>query len=162
LEIVKLVLLALLDEYPNLEILMPSEFRCFADVKHPRFKVVGRWVDIMSYPSMMKGWDIDIGIAPLRDNQFNRAKSNLRWLEYSSMKVPTVASYVRPFSESITEDGILCRTRQDWHAQLKRLIEDKNERERIGLAAYEKVKTDFNMEKVTKQYRSILEEIKRS
>lgn len=163
LEIVKPVLLGLLDEYPNLEVIMSAEFECFKDVKHPRFKVPGRWVDIMSFPSMVKGWDLDIGIAPLRDNQFNRSKSNLRWLEYSAMSIPTVASDVRPFSESIhTEktNGYLCKTKSDWYERLKALIEDMSLRRLVGRNAYEMVRRDFNMDNVAKQYRAILQEIK--
>ena len=164
LELVKPVLLKLLEDFPNLEIIMSAEFPCFADVKHERFIVVGRWVDIMSYPSMVKGWDLDIGIAPLRDNNFNRAKSNLRWLEYSALKLPTVASNVRPFSESINNGltGLTCSTKQEWHRHLKDLIEHKNVRENVGQMAYDDVKSRFNMDKTAVEYRQVLEEIKRA
>ena len=162
LEIVKPVLLKLLDEYPNLEVLMSAEFECFKDVTHPRFKVVGRWVDIMSFPSMVKGWDGDIGIAPLRDNAFNRAKSNLRWLEYSALGLPSVMSDVRPFSESVSgETGILCKTRMEWFDALKDLIEDKGYRESMGENAYKAVRKNFNMGDVARIYRGVLEDIKR-
>ncbi len=162
LELVKPVLLALLDEFPNLEIIIAAEFDCFKDVKHPRFIVPGRWVSIMDYPAMVKGWDLDIGIAPLRDNNFNRAKSNLRWLEYSSLSLPTVASNVRPFAESITQgaDGILCATKQDWYANLKNLIEKPDVRKFMGQTAYQLVKQDFNMFKIARDYAALLREIR--
>jgi ubiquinone/menaquinone biosynthesis C-methylase UbiE/glycosyltransferase involved in cell wall biosynthesis len=162
LEMIKPVLLKLLEDFPNLEIVISAEFECFKDVKHERFIVPGRWVDIMSYPSMIKGWDLDIGIAPLRDNQFNRSKSNLRWLEYSALGIPTVASRVRPFTESIHQavDGVLCSTKQEWYSALKQLIEDADLRKTIGASAYERVKKDFNMDEVAKKYRDLLEGIK--
>ena len=161
-EIVKPVLLALLDEYPNLEVIIAQDMGAFSDITHPRFKVLKRWANIIDYPAMVKGWDLDIGIAPLRDNSFNRAKSNLRWLEYSAMGVPTVASAVRPFVESIVPgiDGVLCRSKQDWYFNLKSMIENKEHRQGVGAAAYQRVKRDFNMDKVAEQYRAILEEIK--
>ena len=162
LEMIKPVLLGLLEEFPNLEIIISAEFECFKDVKHPRFIVPGRWVSILDYPAMVKGWDLDIGIAPLRDNSFNRAKSNLRWLEYSAMKVPTVASSVRPFRESITHrsDGLLCSSKADWYECLRSLITDKNARETLAQNAYDTVKERFSMDKIALDYRRILEDIK--
>lgn len=161
LEIVKPVLLALLDEFPNLEIIMSGHFECFKGVDHPRFKVPGRWVNIHAYPFMVKGWDLDIGIAPLRDNSFNRAKSNLRWLEYSALKIPTVASSVRPFNESIKEGhGYLCTDKGAWYQKLKDLIEHPALRLAVGENAYKDVKDRFNMERIAGDYAAILRSIR--
>lgn len=163
LEIVKPVLLALLDENPNVEIVMATEFECFADVKHERFKQLNVWATIPQYPGMVKGWDLDIGIAPLRDNNFNRAKSNLRWLEYSALKIPTVASTVRPFVESVSHEftGQLCSTKREWYEALNYLIKNKSAREAYGQNANDVVRTRYNMDKVARQYRNVLQEIKR-
>ena len=167
LEIIKPVLLALLDEFPNLEIIMAAEFECFKDVTNPRFIIPRdangnqRWETIQNYPAMVKGWGSDIGIAPLRDNDFNRAKSNLRWLENSALKIPTVCSNVRPFAESVKEgEGYLCSTKQDWYAKLKDLILHPELREAIGLNAYNRTKTDFNMTTVSEGYAKLLKEIR--
>lgn len=160
-EIVKPVLLALLDEFPNLEFIIAQDMGTFKDVNHPRLKVLNRWVSIIDYPAMVKGWDLDIGIAPLRDNQFNRAKSNLRWIEYSALKIPTVASTVRPFNESIPRGcGILCSDKQAWYERLKDLIEHPEVRETIGNNAYKDVKERFNMDKVSEKYAEVLKEIR--
>ena len=167
LEIVKPVLLALLDEFPNLEVVMAQPFPCFADVKNPRFIVPKegtgnpRWTNIIDYPSMLKGWNGDIGIAPLRDNAFNRAKSNLRWLEYSALGLPTVASNVRPFAESVTPHlGFLCTSKQEWYDKLKILIQEKSLRVATGNLAYNHVKEHFNMDKIAEKYASVLKEIR--
>lgn len=161
-EIVKPVLLALLDEFPNLEFIIAQDLGTFRDINHPRLKVLNRWVSIIDYPAMVKGWDLDIGIAPLRDNQFNRAKSNLRWLEYSAMKIPTVASNVRPFTESVQhrQDGFLCTDKQSWYAALKLLITEPNLRQTIGSNAYATVNDKFNMTKIADKYAATLREIR--
>jgi SAM-dependent methyltransferase len=161
-EIVKPVLLALLEEFPNLEVIIAQDMGAFSDIKHPRFRVLKQWANIIDYPAMVKGWDMDIGIAPLRDNNFNRAKSNLRWLEYSALKIPTVASNVRPFAESIKNGltGITCSTKAEWYRHLKDLIEHKNVRGNVGQMAYNDVKERFNMETIAKLYRDTLEGIK--
>ena len=162
LEIVKPVLLALLEEFSNLEVVMPQKFKCFDDVKHPRFIQLGRWAPIHIFPAFLKGLAGDIGIAPLRDNDFNRAKSNLRWLEYSALQIPTVASSVRPFNESIKHktDGLLCSTKGEWYALLKKLIEVQELRYVIGKEAYEQVKSRFNMDKTAERYVEVLREIR--
>jgi SAM-dependent methyltransferase/glycosyltransferase involved in cell wall biosynthesis len=157
-EIVKPVLLALLEEFPKLEVIIAQDLGCFADVSHPRLKILKRWASIIDYPAMVKGWDLDIGIAPLRDNQFNRAKSNLRWLEYSALKIPTVASDVRPFTESIRDkwDGRLCKDKNEWYATLKLLIEQPAARKGFGDRAYETVKYQYNMDTIAIKYAEIL------
>lgn len=161
-EIIKKPILALLEEFPNVEFVLPQPFESFADVQHPRLLRSDRWVSIDAYPSMIKGWDLDIGVAPLRDNHLNRAKSNLRWLEFSALGIPTVASNIYPFQTSINhgKDGIICSSRHSWYEELKKLITDKQKRIEIGENAYKRVKKDFNMNEWAKIYKNALEEIK--
>lgn len=163
LEIIKPVLLALLDEYEKLEIVMIQKFKCFEDVKQPRFIQMAKWTPINIFPAFLKGLSGDIGLAPLRDNDFNRAKSNLRWLEYSALKIPTVASPIRPFKDSISHgaDGFLCSTKTDWYETIKTLIDNKETRWRVGEAAYLEVKDRFNMDKTAKVYADLLKEIRK-
>lgn len=163
LEIVKKPLLLLLETFPNLEVVLPQAFESWKDVKHPRVIFANRWVPLPQYPGMVKGWDLDIGIAPLRDNDLNRAKSNLRWLEYSALKIPSVMSKVRPFEECIEkgQTGFLANSEKDWYFRLKELIESPELRTRIGNKAYNEVKRSFNMDKVAKHYIKTLKEIKR-
>lgn len=162
-EIVKKPILALLEEFPNLEVIWPTRFASWHDVNHPRVIYVNRWFSLPDYPGVVKGWEGDIGIAPLRDNNLNRAKSCLRWLEYSAAKLPTVASKVGPFVENIVngQTGYLCNSKKDWYERLRYLILNPGERERISRSAYEDVRTNHNMDKVAAGYKSLLEEIKK-
>lgn len=161
-EIIKQPLLALFDEFPNLEF-VSLPHKSTDDIENPRYIRVKEWMPLSLYPQALSGWEGDIGIAPLRDNETNRAKSNLRWLEYSALKLPTIASNVQPFKESIThgKDGILVgNSQQDWYDAMKALIVGQRERASIGEKAYVKVKKDFNMDKVAKTYLSVLKTIK--
>lgn len=159
---------ALLDEFPNVEfltygpMLRGREDKYFM-IRHDRSYVLNRWSTVKDWPAAVKGWQIDIGIAPLLDLNFNRAKSNLRWLEYSALNVPTVASDVRPFRESIrnASDGFLCLSKREWYDALRTLILNEERRREIGQNAYDRVKRDFNLNDVAKKYRSILEVVKR-
>lgn len=162
LEIIKKPILALLDEYPNLEFILPTP-HFWTDINHPRLFKFNGWVSMQKFPGLIKGWDLDIGVAPLKDSNFNRAKSNLRWIEYGALKIPCVASTVYPFKNSIKhkKDGLLVsNSASSWYETLKGLIENKGSRVEIGENAYKRVKKDFNMDKESKNYLSILKTIK--
>jgi SAM-dependent methyltransferase/glycosyltransferase involved in cell wall biosynthesis len=163
LRIVKKPILALLEEFPNLEFIMAAPFTSWEDVKHERVLVNTTWAPIDVYPKMVSEWNLDIGIAPLKDSNFNRAKSNLRWLEYSALEIPTVASSIYPFKNSIKDgvDGYICSTSQEWYERLKTLITDRVKRSRMGVEAYTRVKKDFSMGKIAQDYRGILNRIKK-
>lgn len=95
----------------------------------------------------------DIGIAPLEDTVFNSSKSNIKYLEYSAMGIPTVASKVTPYADTIVngETGFLIKTKGsvylDWVKALSRLVESNELRESIGKKANSFVRENFNMEK---------------
>lgn len=168
LELIKAPLCAILKEFPNVQFVFTPQpepsggFFMGWEGFTKQMGVVQKWVAIDQYPAFLKGWDIDIGIAPLKDNSFNRAKSNLRWLEYSALKKPCIASRVYPFRYSINdgEDGLICNTDQQWYDALKGLILSEGQRQKIGEAAYERVRRDFNMETVSRKYAEILLGIK--
>lgn len=161
-DIVKRPIMKLCEEFPNLEFVSSHVFPSWTDFPKDRFIDSRRWVTINKYPQEVAGWGMDIGIAPLRDNNFNRAKSNLRWLEFSALKIPTVASRVRPFKESVTEgvDGLLCSSEKEWYDALKSLIVDESRRRALGETAYGVVKARFNMDEIAKDYAKTLQEIK--
>lgn len=168
LELIKDPLQAILKEFPNVQFLYTPQpekeggyWGGWEGIEN--MLLVGKWVPIDKYPAFVSGWDLDIGVAPLLDNEFNRAKSNLRWLEYSAMKLPTVASRVYPFKNTIRdgEDGIICNTSEEWYKALKNLIVDVIHRKRIGENAYARVKADFNLETVSKSYAKILEGVRK-
>ena len=130
----------------------------FKDIK--RIECVQKFERIDKYPRFLGRQDFDIGLAPLVDDAFNRSKSNLRWLEYSALKVPTVASNVGHFKATIRngEDGLLVEN-GDWFAALESLIKDTAKRKAMGKAAYARIRKDFNVDIETEKYAQILSEI---
>jgi len=165
-KLVKPALKEILRKYPNVRLyILGGVPDCLADFNHPRLVKKVVWYDIFDYPVRLKHWNFDIGIAPLRDNAFNRAKSNLRWLEYSAMGIPTVAGNVEPFSRSIAhgKTGMLAYEPDEWVACLSELIEDKSMRLEIGQAANDKVRRDYNMKRNARiwdsVYRGVVEQV---
>lgn len=99
------------------------------------------------YPKHLSEQPWSIGICPLINSPFNQCKSHIKWLEYSSYKIPTVASRVYPYykdvlgKETIEHEvtGLLCDTVEDWVTNLSRLIEDEKLRNELGENAYKHV-----------------------
>lgn len=127
----------------------------------PGVEVLSKWARIDKYPQAIAALGGDIGIAPLVDNSFNRAKSNLRWLDYSALKLPTVASRVGHFAETIKDgyDGFLADNPQHFEACLEVLIKDKVTRKAMGLRAYQRAYEDFNVDKTVRNYVGFLQEV---
>lgn len=152
LEFIEPVVTSLSKKYSNIEfVFLGGVPPCFKD--RSKIQAYSKWYPINEYPQALRNLDLDIALAPLRDNEFNRGKSNLRWLEYSAMKVPTVASNVEPFKcIKDGEDGLLVTEKSEWETAISSLIEDEALRKKIGLNAYKRVKKDFNVEKIGAQY----------
>lgn len=122
-----------------------------------------RSVPINRYAKFMASLGFDIGIAPLVDCNFNRSKSNLRWLEYSALHLPTVATSISNFKESIQhgQTGFLIHDNdlQKWVEALEYLISDDVSRETIGNNAYKQVKKYFSVKNNAPRYIRHLKEI---
>jgi glycosyltransferase involved in cell wall biosynthesis len=143
-------------KYKNVEFMffggMPDYLKESSQVKF-----FNRWYSIDDYPAALAKLGFDIGLAPLRDNLFNRAKSNLRWLEYSALKIPTIASPRSPF-KGITNIK-LAEEVDDWIANIENLVENEDYRVKLGQDAYNEVKKDFNVEIWAEKYIELLKEI---
>jgi glycosyltransferase involved in cell wall biosynthesis len=82
---------------------------CTDEIK-PLLKEFHGFVSIGDYPKKMSELDLDIALAPIEDNFFNRCKSNLRLLEYGAMGWPVVCSDVFPYQ---TDDPPVIRVKND-------------------------------------------------
>lgn len=154
---VKLCLInsALRDSCKNLGIEYP-----FEGLKNVHY--ADRSVAINRYAAFAASFGFDIGIAPLVDCNFNRSKSNLRWLEYSALNIPTVASNIGHYTESVRpgQDGLLVNnTAEEWGSALRSLIEDSYARETLGRNAGKRVRKDFNVSRNSPKYLKLLKNL---
>ncbi len=141
LKIVIPALKKLLKEYPNLHIEMmgglthedaPKLFEDVDDKLLDRVFVGSGTESWEGYPKLLSTYKWDIGIAPITDDEFNRGKSHIKFMEYSSYAIPCVASEVYPyFIIKDGETGYLCQ-KDEWYIVLKNLIDNKELREKIG------------------------------
>lgn len=94
-----------------------------------------RGVPFDRYPATLYFMNYDIGLAPVTTAKFNLSKSNLKWLEYSALGVPCVASAVYPYKETGIrhgETGFLASTESEWYTALAALVESADLRRQIG------------------------------
>jgi glycosyltransferase involved in cell wall biosynthesis len=91
------------------------------------------WVDIQNFPEAVTN-SIDVGIVPLADTAFNRAKSYLKGLEFAALGIPFVASPLPEYERlAALGIGVLARRPRDWAREVGRLLSDVEYRE--GMAA---------------------------
>lgn len=160
LKVMAKVIPIILDMHKNAEFMflgfMPEYISTGRRVRH-----IHKWYGIDQYPAELNKLGFDIGIAPLRDNQFNRGKSNLRWLEYSALGIPTVASPVRPFTDSIIshKTGLFAQEVDEWVDCLDLLINDEDLRKSIGDNANDAVRKDYNASTIAVKYLDLLKGI---
>jgi glycosyltransferase involved in cell wall biosynthesis len=77
--------------------------------------------------------DIDIGIMPLKEDDWSQGKCAFKILQFMSMGIPVVASPIGMNKEVIKNgvNGYLPKTEEDWISQISNLISDR------------KIRTDF-------------------
>lgn len=91
------------------------------------------WVDIFEYPARLV--QFDIGIVPLADSKFNRAKSWLKGLELAALGIPFVASPTPEYRR--LGAGLLAKRPRDWARHLRDLISDEDYRAETAAAGRE-------------------------
>ncbi len=92
-----------------------SEFAPWSDLAH-------------GYPRQLA--TLDVGIAPLADTAFNRAKSWLKVLEYMALGVPSVASPLPEYQRLSWQIGgpLMTGRSREWAHRLGRLARDEEDR----------------------------------
>lgn len=101
-----------------------------------------KWVGFLKYPKKLASLGYDIAIIPLADSSYNRCKSNVAWLEYSSLKIPTVYS---PTENQKGLPGFEADSNYEWYEALEKLILDAKLRQEIGQQGYDYMKKHYLM-----------------
>jgi glycosyltransferase involved in cell wall biosynthesis len=170
------VLKTLLDEFPNLRLcyntwfrakgahgssmdeqeqtlLYPDYFDKLGLREHPQCEVFSG-VEIQDYWKWLDDKKVDIGLAPLCDSEFNKAKSNLKYLEFSALHIPGVYQDMEPYNADVKPgfNGFLAKDSADWLKCLRRLITDEALRKEMGDRAFADVKARYSQERIAKRY----------
>lgn len=90
----------------------------------------------------------DFAIAPLKNTQFNRSKTNNKYREYSSFAIPAIFSNISTYTRCVQDgvNGLLVNNEQsEWYHAICRMIEDPALREKIGQNAYKDVSENYQL-----------------
>ncbi|MBP1805034.1 glycosyltransferase [Rubellimicrobium aerolatum] len=118
-----------------------------------------------SYPDFVR-WlrevvDWDIALIPLADDRFNRAKSDLKFIEAAALGTAIACSDVPTYRTVARHEanGLLVpNTTADWVAALERLIGDAALRGRLARTAHEEVARRMTLQRHEDLHLSILDE----
>ncbi len=142
-------LLFVLQKYPQTELIIHGTLslpETFSVVSHQITEIP--FMPTNEYYQALQSYDINI--APLENSIFNDAKSNIKYLEASILKLPTVASDVAEYRSSIQQgiSGFVAKNTSEWIDKLSQFIEDKALREDLANRAYTKVLENYSIEKI--------------
>jgi hypothetical protein len=104
---------------------------------------------------------IDIFIAPLCDNRFNRAKSGIKYLEYSVLSVPGIYSRLPAYEKIVDHsiNGFLVTHNEEWISFLCQLIESRELRNQIGKASQENLKDNWLLSKHSQEWSNAYKQV---
>lgn len=112
------------------------------------------------FPQWYSYQDYDIAIAPLKDTQFNRCKSNIKWMEASMLGIPCVASDVEPYRCIVDgKTGYKAKNTNQFIKYLSWLIESEELRKKIGQQAREEVLKNWTIDKFLPKYTELFEKL---
>lgn len=98
------------------------------------------------HPSILSRADMDIGLAPLEDTEFNRGKSNIKFYEYAAVGTVTLASDVEPYKSEVNYRAK--NNFKDWYEKLEKLIVDVEFRKKLLKEQQDWVKENRDIKKV--------------
>ena len=117
------------------------------------------------YPEALRQLGLDIAVAPLQDNAFNRCKSNIKWLEYSAVGIAGVYSDLPPYNECVEHmrTGMLANSDpESWMQALDYLVSNPDARHAMVKAAQDEIKAKYTLESGVRQYLDTYSEIIRN
>jgi len=121
----------------------------------------GDWVPVSQLAEAMKGFDI--GLLPLVDHAWNFSKSDLKFLQYSCLGIPSVASPLPCYLRTIESGcGLIAEHNAPaaWYGCLKSLIMDEGLRRGIGARARQLVYLKHNIKDQVRVWVDVYERVR--
>lgn len=106
--------------------------------------------------------EMDVGLAPLLDNEWNRRKFNMKIAQYMALGIVPVATPLGSNTEIINhgQDGFLASSEKDWVSCLTQLLDDPDLRREMAYSGVKKAHTQFTVgthaQTIVKIFRSVL------
>jgi glycosyltransferase involved in cell wall biosynthesis len=95
----------------------------------------------------------DIMVVPLQNSQWHASKSNLKLLEAAAKKLAVVVSDVEPYNIDKDAPVLWVKSQADWFKHISYLVNNPNERIKLGEDLFEWAKNKFNNERINQTRR---------
>lgn len=118
------------------------------DTEYPQFV---RW--------LLKRVHWDIGLIPLADDEFNRSKSHLKFLECGALDMAMIVSDCVSYSAVArhNENALVVRNNtEEWLCAIERLIHDPALRAKLATAARNEVREKYTIQANAQLYREVV------
>lgn len=126
-----------------------------AGMAFPGATIIPFCADYAAYAAKLPRLGGAIGLAPLADTPFNRAKSPIKWMEYAAVGVAGIFADLPPYADVVVpeETGLLAgHAPKLWSEALMRLIDDSALRQRLAARAMEAVAERHLLSRGVKHY----------
>ena len=103
----------------------------------------------------------DFGVAPLVDDDFNRCKSYIKYLDYAALGLPGIFSGIGVFEEVVKqgETGLCVTDTASWYDAMRLLVKDAKLRRKMAMAAYSDVEGNHTLAAQITLRRSLWDQI---
>lgn len=149
--------------------MLDSTMRHLYDEAPVVLRVVGpaKWSST-SCPFQLRGWSeasevtdicaMDVGVMPLRDDDWERNKCGYKLIQYMAAGLPVVASPVGANAQIVDHGvtGFLANNADDWLFYLRRLRDDLVLRRNMGDAGRRKIKDHYSLQVIAPRLAAIL------
>lgn len=109
------------------------------------------WSDKTEVEDLLK---MDIGIMPLKENQWTEGKCGFKLIQYMSLGIPAAASPAG-VNKIIIEEGVngfLCHSSDDWENALRKLLTDSSLRQKKGEAGRKKIIGQYSIQSQAEKF----------
>lgn len=117
-----------------------------------------QWSKELEVESLKK---IDIGLMPLTDDEHDKGKCGFKAIQYMSLGIPAIVSPVGVNKEIVTDykDGLYAKDVSQWVEKIGFLIRNSDSRNKMGIAAREKVEKMYSLEKAIDKWIEIFKKL---
>ncbi|QKS82333.1 hypothetical protein [Pseudomonas bijieensis] len=102
-------------------------------------------VAIDEYPAKLASLDLDLALAPLEDNLFNRCKGNIRLLEFGACGVPVICSDIEAYRGDLPAKRVENRF-EAWVGAIRAHIQDLDAAAALGDVLQARVRQDWMLD----------------
>ena len=148
----------LMKEYPEMRfetfgtIKMPEELKDFGD----RTYAYPTNTDYASFLNQLHQLSWDIGLAPLKDTDFNHCKTPTKYLEYTACGIPVIASSGVVYSQLTPEEHLLAAEPDEWSIKIRQLIETPALRQSLVAQGQDYCAQAFSLDALDAQIKELL------